>query len=234
MWIKICGITSLEDANFAIAAGADAIGFVFAESPRRITPQDARAIIDKLPQHIEKIGVFVSPFLDELAAIHHSAGLTGLQLHDSTLSTKAVRSRIDSPAIRIVHVVRYQNNADHFARDLKNLEPLSDAVLIDTCIPGKQGGTGIPFDWSAARESFLQHVGHLRLIAAGGLRPENIRQAILTLAPWGVDVSSGVEAAPGKKDPARVAAFIREAHAAADKLAADELAVVELGNPPRV
>ncbi len=234
MWIKICGITSLEDANLAIAAGADAIGFVFAESPRRITPQAARAIIDKLPPQIEKIGVFVYPFLDELAAIHHSAGLTGLQLHDSTLSTEAVRSHIDSPAIRIVHVVRYQNNPDHFTCDLKNLEPHSDevltgdavlpgdAVLIDTCIPGKQGGTGIAFDWSAAQDSFRQH-GHLRLIAAGGLRPENIRQAILTLAPWGVDVSSGVESAPGKKDPARVTAFIREARA-----------VAELGNPPQV
>jgi phosphoribosylanthranilate isomerase len=99
-----------------------------------------------------------------------------------------------------------------------------DAVLVDTCVVGKQGGTGQVFDWLSARDSFLREASHLRLIAAGGLRPENVRQVIQILEPWGVDVSSGVEASPGRKDPKRVADFVRIAREA----------WAELGKPARV
>ncbi len=210
MWIKICGITSLEDAEVAIAAGADALGFVFAESPRRVYPQAVRDITEKLPQSIEKIGVFVDASFDDITQTCEAAGLTGVQLHGSHAhNSKSLRTSIGK-ASRVLQVVRYDGDAAGFAAELRIFHNNSaDAVLIDTCVAGRQGGTGIPFDWTEARESFLREAPHLRLITAGGLRPENIRHAIQTLEPWGVDVSSGVEASPGKKDPQRVAEFIR-------------------------
>jgi phosphoribosylanthranilate isomerase len=224
MWIKICGITSLEDAELAIAAGADAIGFIFAESPRRVTPAAVRDIVDKLPQSVEKIGVFVDATLDEVTSVCQAAGLTGVQLHGANLevSPQNLRARAEKTdgQLRVVQVVRYDGDSNRFALELSKLrenpvvEDQQYAVLVDTCIAGKQGGTGLSFDWLAARDSFLQEAPHLKLIAAGGLRPENVREAIHTLQPWGVDVSSGVEASPGRKDPDRVAAFIRAARAA--------------------
>ncbi len=231
MWIKICGITSLEDAEMAIAAGADAIGFVFAESPRRVTPEAARNIVEKLSAPVEKIGVFVNASLDELARIHAAARLTGVQMHGShpTADLTSLRARIGN-ASRVLRVVRYNGDEAHFSSELRTFhgqtvgECEPDAILIDTCIAGKQGGTGIAFDWRSARASFLEHAPHLRLIAAGGLNPENVRDSIYALKPWGVDVSSGVEAFPGRKDTQRVASFIRAA----------QEAWAELGKPAQV
>lgn len=225
MWIKICGITSLEDAELATIAGADALGFVFAESPRRVTPQAVRRITESLPQSIEKIGVFVDAALEEVERICADAGLTGVQLHDSrrTENPEDIGAAIGA-STRVLHVVRYSENAAQFASELRAFHRNSEnecepeAILIDSCVAGRQGGTGIAFDWTAARETFAREAPHLRLIAAGGLRPENIRHAIQTLQPWGVDVSSGVEASPGKKDPQRVANFIKVAREAAAEL----------------
>ncbi len=228
MWIKICGITSIEDAELAIAAGADALGFVFAESPRRVTPESVRDIVNQLPRTVEKVGVFVDSTLDEIIAVHQTAGLTGVQLHSANrgVSPQDLRAgvRVTSSPLRVLQVVRYDGDSSRFALELRRLHASSavdgrqdsvlHAVLVDTCVVGKQGGTGKTFDWLAARDSFLQQAPHLQLIAAGGLHPENVRHAIHTLRPWGVDVSSGVEASPGRKDPDRVAAFIRAARAA--------------------
>jgi phosphoribosylanthranilate isomerase len=222
MWIKICGITSLEDAEMAVAAGADAVGFVFAESPRRVTPEIVRGIVEKLPQSVEKIGVFVDASPDEVAAVHRVAGLTGVQLHGANREVSSQNLQKNSGPLRVVHVVRYSGDSSRFALELRDLhgnaEVGENAVLVDSCIAGKQGGTGLAFDWLAARDGFLQETPHLRLIAAGGLRPENVREAIHTLRPWGVDVSSGVERSPGRKDASRILAFIRAARAAEREL----------------
>jgi phosphoribosylanthranilate isomerase len=224
VWIKICGITSLQDAEVAIAAGADALGFIFAESPRRVTPEAVREIVNQLPQSVEKIGVFVDASLDRITEVHHIAGLTGVQLHGAShaVSPQALRGsmRVTSRPARVLQVVRYDGDSSRFALELRKLQGSSkldgrqNAVLVDTCIAGKQGGTGVTFDWLAARDNFLQQAPHLRLIAAGGLRPENVRHAIQMLRPWGVDVSSGVEMSPGRKDPKRVTDFIHAARAA--------------------
>lgn len=223
MWIKICGITSLEDAEQAIAAGADAIGFVFAESPRRVTPELARGIVADLPSSIEKIGVFVDTTSAGIADICRRTGLTGVQLHGALDASGRQNLRAHlaetSALLRVLQVLRYDGDSASFALELRRLagdpaDGTEDALLVDTCVIGKQGGTGIAFDWQGARRSFLQEAAHLRVIAAGGLRPENVREAVLTLEPWGVDVSSGVEASAGKKDPRRVADFIRAAREA--------------------
>lgn len=227
MWIKICGITSLEDAKLAVSAGADAVGFVFAESPRRMTPQAAGEITRELPPSIEKIGVFVGAGLEEIAAACQIAGLSGAQLHEGSPAVRMLnhvpdmrgRLKTSFPQLRVVETIRYDGNAASFALQLRALDtpPAAGdirAVLVDTRIAGKQGGTGIPFDWGAAQDTFLRHSAYLRLIVAGGLRPENVWQAIEILRPWGVDVSSGVESLPGRKDHHRVTEFIRAARAA--------------------
>jgi phosphoribosylanthranilate isomerase len=229
MWIKICGITSLEDAVAATDAGADAVGFVFAASPRRVTPETVREITNALPASVEKIGVFVDTLANEIVDTCDTAGLTGVQLHGlyspSDLSQVRIRMQRTSRPLRVIRVVHYDRDAAELARSLQLLtaQPISDlnhpVVLIDTAIAGKLGGTGIPFDWAAAQDVFLRQAGSLRLIAAGGLHLGNVRQAIQTMRPWGVDVSSGVERIPGRKDHARVVEFIRASRAAAVEFA---------------
>ncbi len=221
MWVKICGITTLEDAQTAVAAGADAVGFVFADSPRRVTVESVRRITDTLPPQIEKIGVFVDADLATVLHAVEQAGLTGAQLHGEDRSGIAgalleERKKI-SRGFRVVHVLHYRGDANRFTSQLRSLTKKSavDTILIDTGIAGRQGGTGISFDWQAAQASFAEAAPHVRLIAAGGLNPENVRQAIETLQPWGVDVSSGVEFAPGRKHAKRVEDFVRAARAAA-------------------
>jgi phosphoribosylanthranilate isomerase len=225
MWIKICGITSLEDAKVAVHAGADAVGFVFAASPRRVTPEGVRGITKELPSSVEKIGVFVDASADEIVATCETAGLTAVQLHGeySPAHLMQVRMRMKEKflPVRIVHVVPYDGDSASFAHQLQSLAamPVTEdgpsAVLVDTREGDKVGGTGIPFDWAAAQHVFLRHAGSIRLIAAGGLQPENVRQAIQTMRPWGVDVCSGVESVPGRKDHQRVREFIRASRAAA-------------------
>lgn len=225
MWIKICGITSLEDAKAAADADADAVGFVFAASPRRVTPDTVREISRVLPFNVEKIGIFVDSSMDEIVATFESAGLTGVQLHGEYspdhLSQLRMRMKKNFLPVRVIYVVPYDKDSAGFARRLQALAAMPDtedgpsAVLVDTRVGDKVGGTGIPFDWGAAQAAFRQHAANLRLIAAGGLRPENLRQAIRTMQPWGVDVSSGVESSPGRKDHQRVKQFIRVSRAAA-------------------
>ena len=225
MWIKICGITSLEDAKVAVNAGADAVGFVFAQSPRRVTPDVVREITRALPSNVEKIGVFVDASVDEIVDTCDVAGLTGVQLHReysaAEVSTMRARLKRFAGTPRVVRVAPYDGDSAGFARQLQSLAalPVADddptVVLVDTRVGDKVGGTGIPFDWDAAQNAFHQHAVNLRLIAAGGLQPETVRQAIQTMRPWGVDVSSGVESIPGRKDRLRVREFIRAARAAA-------------------
>jgi phosphoribosylanthranilate isomerase len=218
LWIKICANTSIEDALLAVEAGADAVGFVFAPSPRRVTAEQAAAITTHLPPTIEKIGVFVDAALDEIEATVRACGLTGVQLHfdaDPELPAK-LHERL-GPAIRILRVVHFNTDsagqlADQLVTHARN--PHVHATLLDSRTATAVGGTGVPFDWEEARKIAFGDAGGLKLVAAGGLNPANVVEAIAMLRPWGVDVVSGVEAAPGRKDPAKVREFVARARAA--------------------
>ncbi len=227
MWIKICANTSLEDAQLAVNAGADAVGFVFAESLRRVTREQVRAITPHLPKTIEKYGVFVESGLGEVIETVEECGLTGVQLQTTSDGNLARRLRehfAALPARGRLGILRVMHYASDFDAQLAELsgDHAVDAVLIDSRTAKAVGGTGVVFDWQAAQGSFLRSAPHPRLIVAGGLRPENVAEAIHTLHPWGVDVASGVEASPGKKDPAKVKTFVDAARAA----------ILRDGNPP--
>ncbi len=211
LWIKICGNTSLADAQLAANAGADAVGFVFAPSPRRVTAGQVAAIVSQLPNDIEKIGVFVDASFDTIAAAVQFSGLTGVQLHsDAGAELPAqLRARF-GPALRILRVVHFSANAATKAAAIAG-DTNIDGILIDSRTATAVGGTGVAFDWASAATTLFQNTRERKLIAAGGLNPENVAEAIATLHPWGVDVSSGVEAAPGRKDPAKIRAFIANA-----------------------
>jgi len=218
LWIKICGNTSLKDALLAVEAGADALGFVFAPSSRQVSAAQAAAIVPHLPATVEKIGVFVDAALEEIYATVRESGLTGVQLHFGAapeLPAK-LRERL-GPEIRILRVVHFvADAADSIAAELAQhaQNPHVDAVLVDSRTAKAVGGTGVTFDWAEARNTVFADAGKLRLIAAGGLNPANVAEAIATLRPWGVDVASGVEAAPGKKDATKVREFVASAQAA--------------------
>jgi phosphoribosylanthranilate isomerase len=222
MWIKICGNTNLEDARFAAECGANAVGFVFAPSPRQVDAGLVRQITGKLPRQVEKYGVFVDAEFDQIVSTVNACGLTGVQLHRSPDAGLPLRLRerfAQLPdRLGILRVLHYK--ALEFDQELVELsrDHAVDAVLVDSSTARAVGGTGASFHWLGAQSSFLRAAPHLRLIAAGGLAPENVKQAIHTLRPWGVDVVSGVESVPGKKDPARVLAFIRSAQQAAAEI----------------
>jgi phosphoribosylanthranilate isomerase len=219
MWIKICANTSLEDALLAVHAGANAVGFVFAASPRQVTRVQVRAITPHLPKTVEKYGVFVEPSFEEVVETVLECGLTGVQLHTTSEPTLALRLREHFAAIPargrlgILRVMHYGTEFEEQLRELRQ-DHAVDAVLIDSRTAKAVGGTGVAFDWRAAQASFLRSAPHLRLILAGGLTPENVAEALYTLQPWGVDVASGVEASPGKKDPAKVKRFVEAARSA--------------------
>ena len=217
MWVKVCANTSLEDAQMAVDAGADAVGFVFAESARRVTVEQVAGIAPRLPETVEKIGVFVDASVDALAAAIEACGLTGVQLHtasDPTIASR-LRERYARERLRILKVIHFQQGLEAELREAE-ADAAIDGVLVDSRTATMLGGTGIRFDWNAARGSFAE--SRLRLIAAGGLNPKNVAEAIVALQPWGVDVASGVEEKPGKKDAAKVRAFVVKARAAARKL----------------
>ncbi len=213
VWIKICANTSLEDALLAAEAGADAVGFVFAPSSRRVTAAQIAGIAPHLPGNVEKIGVFVDASLDEIYSTVRACGLTGVQLHSVTgpeLPAK-LRARL-GPEVRILRVVHFGAEAAEHAAALAQ-DPHIDALLVDSRSATTVGGTGTVFDWAEARRTVFGEAGRLRLVAAGGLHPANVAEAIAMLRPWGVDVASGVEVTPGKKDPAKVRAFVANARA---------------------
>ena len=211
LWVKICGNTCVEDALMAAEAGADAVGFVFAASPRRVTVAQVAVIVPGLPESIEKIGVFVNAGLEEIAAAVQMCGLTGLQLHSDAGADVPARLRAEFAGLRILRVVHFGADAAGMAAAY-GADANVDAVLVDSRTATAVGGTGVAFDWNEARRTVFRE--DARLVLAGGLTPENVVEAIATLRPWGVDVVSGVEAAPGRKDAEKVRAFVRNAREA--------------------
>jgi phosphoribosylanthranilate isomerase len=213
IWVKICANTSLEDAQLAVEVGADAVGFVFAPSPRRVTPAQVGQIISGLPGNMEKIGVFVDAGFEEICAAVRGCGLSGVQLHcNSAPELPAQLRRELGPKLRILRVVHFGPEAAEQATSMAG-DAATDAILVDSRTATAVGGTGIAFDWTDARDSLFGRPGAAKLIAAGGLTPENVGEAIATLRPWGVDVASGVEAVPGRKDPEKVRRFVANARA---------------------
>ena len=210
-WVKICGNTSLADAQLAANAGADAVGFVFAPSPRRVTPEQVAAITPHLPTSIEKIGVFVDADFETIAGTVELAGLTGVQLHsgDGEFLSARLRDRFGS-GLRILRVIHFGTDAGRQLEAAK-ADAHVDAVLVDSRTATAVGGTGIAFDWKAARASIFSGESQLKLIAAGGLTPANVADAIAILDPWGVDGVSGVESSPGRKDAVKVREFVLNA-----------------------
>jgi phosphoribosylanthranilate isomerase len=223
MWVKICGNTNLEDAALAVDLGADAVGFVFAESKRQVTAAQVAAITRHLSAHVEKVGVFDSHDPDEIARAASTAGLTAVQLHggldEPLLEQLAKRLAGATHIIQTLHWTiegvggsTTAELADQIARVTQL--GLTDWILVDSRVGSATGGTGVPFDWAAARSVFASPPSGVHLVLAGGLRPENLAHAVDQLNPWGADVSSGVEASVGRKDPARMKRFIEIAHGA--------------------
>jgi len=209
-WVKICGMTNLEDALTAVDAGADAVGFVFYEqSPRKITVEAARAIAAKLPANIERVGVFVNQTEDALCDVADRSGLTAIQMHgdheDPHVADLVVARR---PRLKILAAISMlQKSPDGWA--MMWHPNVVHAFLVDSGDSSKHGGTGRTFGWRTSAPT-LENIKKLgRVVAAGGLTPGNVCEALGILKPWGVDVSSGVEASPGKKDPDKVRAFVQ-------------------------
>jgi phosphoribosylanthranilate isomerase len=219
MWIKICGNTNLEDAQLAAELGADAVGFVFAPGPRQVTAEQVAHITPHLPENVECVGVFHTLDAAEIVAAAQESGLTAVQLHGG-VSAELTRQldQIFSGQVKLIQTVHWNVDAGDasaalLSRQLKQIaaEDLLDRVLIDSKVGAATGGTGVPFDWNAAQAALAEARNGLKLIIAGGLREDNVANAISRLNPWGVDVSSGVEAQPGKKSPEKLAAFIHAA-----------------------
>jgi phosphoribosylanthranilate isomerase len=211
-WVKICGMTNLEDALVAVDAGADAVGFVFYEkSPRCVSEETVREIVGKLPESVEKVGVFVNESMEKVSAIADQAGLTAVQFHgdeyeDPTKWPTDRRTFLCIPAHWVAMTWRKKGKAfGSFMALPRNL----GAIMVDSSTSEKRGGTGRPFDWREA-EAWISTMGQLGpVVIAGGLKAENVADAIRILRPWGVDVVSGVEVRPGKKDPEKVRAFVK-------------------------
>jgi phosphoribosylanthranilate isomerase len=224
-WIKICGITNLEDALAAAEAGADALGFVFYEnSPRRVDAARVREIVKRLPNAIEKIGVFVMATDVEMHCAADEAQLTGWQLHNGVNGTAVER------ALRIRGLFPLSKSQSHAAKNVYVSVPASllvndegyrhfawpqgthheiSALLVDSSRAEMPGGTGGTFDWERLQHAIQRLSRNFNVIVAGGLTANNVGQAMSILHPWGVDVSSGVETTPGKKDREKICAFIR-------------------------
>ncbi len=267
-WIKICGITNLDDALVAAEAGASAIGFVFyPKSPRYVTAQTAAAIAKNLPCSLEKVGVFVNSTIEEVRETVKLAGLTAVQLHGRedkefsqslfealakgngrpTIFRSFAAQVFDKPAGqpagwdpvavglvepdeafkgKRVHKIHVAKNGDLFLETHGFRPGVISGVLIDSSTAVKPGGTGQTFDWERVQPwaGIINSIS--KLIVAGGLHPDNVEEAIHILHPWGVDVSTGVERAPGLKDPKKIHAFIATVRAATEE--ANRVAMKEI------
>ena len=199
MRVKICGITNSEDAQAAVEYGADALGFVFAKSPRQVTKELSRDIIRNLPPFVTTVGVFVDEQADVIKEICDFCGIHTVQLHgnESPLYLN------DLKGYKIIKAFRVKEEDD--LKQLANYKP--HAFLLDSYVKGVMGGTGVSFKWEIARQAHKYGT----IILSGGLTPKNVKEAIQMVKPYAVDVSSGVESSPGKKDKSLLKRFIANA-----------------------
>lgn len=205
-FVKICGLTNLADARAACAAGADAVGFVFAPSPRRVSPDQVRAITPELPVDVLRVGVFAGEPLAQVRQIALACGLNAVQLHGAYSPADARRLTESIPVWRALGMPVASERALPWLG-------LCERFLLDTAVPGQMGGTGVSFDWDSARHLPPQ-IPSRDLIVAGGLRAGNVAEAIRRSGAGGVDVATGVELAPGRKNHEAVASFIANARQA--------------------
>ena len=205
--IKVCGITEIDDARLAVAAGVDALGFIFAgQSPRKIDPEKARDIVATLPPFVDAVGVFVDEYREVVEEIVGYCGLTMVQLHG-----KETPQYCEKVSCRVVKSFRLgaampEPEDDFYAPYVGVVQ----GFLLDTYHDKMAGGTGQPFDWSLVER--YRPPGPV--ILAGGLSPENVEQALTLLNPFAVDVNSGVETAPGRKDGDAILRFVAAVRAA--------------------
>jgi phosphoribosylanthranilate isomerase len=205
LFIKVCGITRLTDALHAVEHGATAVGFVlWPRSPRAVTVERAADIIAELPSNVMTVGVFVNEPVDAIRQVVERARLTAVQLHGD--EPPAYADALDWPVIRAVSVNDIGEASEAWSPDT--------ALLVDNIDPVRRGGTGAAIDWSQAAVIAQKR----RVVLAGGLTPDNVASAIRAVRPYGVDVSSGVESAPGVKDFDKVAQFIANARGAFEGL----------------
>ncbi len=204
LFVKICGTTNEEDALLAVAMGADAVGFVFASSPRQVGVEQVREIVRRLPTEVMTVGVFCDEAVDTIAETAAAAGLSAVQLHGN--ETPAFTAEVSARVGFTIKAFRAGSDQVGAAREHR-----ADAILLDADTPG----SGKVFDWSLS-EGIDRGA---KLILAGGLTPANVGAAISAVRPWGVDVASGVESSPGRKDAQLVRSFIDEARRAAVLLA---------------
>jgi phosphoribosylanthranilate isomerase len=201
--VKVCGLTRAADAQAAASLGARYIGVIFAGGPRTLDPDVAREVLDGGGENVDRVGVFGAEDAMSIAATVRRARLDVVQLHADPRSQQ-VRAVRDASGARVWAVMRVDGQLD--LKLLRDLWDSADAVVLDSRVKGVLGGSGIAFDWHGAERAARERPG--RLVAAGGLTAANVGEAIETLAPDIVDVSSGVESSPGIKDHARIADFI--------------------------
>lgn len=204
LWVKVCGVTTSDDARAAVAAGVDAIGLNFVPSSKRyVTPETARRIVEEVGrERVSWVGVVADEPLARLVELRELVGLEWLQLHGH--ESPEDLERCLPAAYKAVSIAS--------AADVARAEAFGgDRLLVDAHAPGQLGGTGQSFDWSLVGEL----VRRRRVVLAGGLRPDNVAEAVRRVRPWGVDVASGVESSPGRKDAEALHRFVSEARAAA-------------------
>ncbi|MEC4721053.1 phosphoribosylanthranilate isomerase [Noviherbaspirillum sp. CPCC 100848] len=205
---KICGITRSQDLDAAVAAGADAVGFVFyAKSPRYLAPEAAATLIASVPAYIATVGLFVNASTDEVRKVVHAAPVSMLQFHGDETPEQclAAAEAVSRPFMRAVRVRQDMTAADllEYERNYRAVGPLFAGLLLDAFVDG-YGGGGKVFDWSLIPKELAP-----RVVLSGGLSAQNVTEAVLQVRPHAVDVSSGVELSKGIKDPAKIAAFIQ-------------------------
>jgi phosphoribosylanthranilate isomerase len=206
--VKICGMTNGEDALVAIEAGADALGWnLFSGSKRFVSPCRAIAIIESVPRSVAHVAILVDPTFDEAVTIAESGAFAALQLHGS--ETPEFCGRLAERGVRFAKAI-----AVNAASATQSIDVFfTDTIVLDSVAQGCFGGTGQTFPWELARDLRQRH-GSIRLVLAGGLTSANVAEAIRLVRPFAVDVTTGVEAAAGRKDHALLRAFIAAAHAA--------------------
>lgn len=203
--VKFCGLTRGEDVDSAVELGASYVGFVFADSPRRTTAASAHALGRHLPDHVRRVGVFQGQSRQAILDTVGESGVDVVQLHDAESTSLGAELRAQGLVVwRVVPVT-----AGALPRDLPEIIAAADAILLDTRVGKRTGGTGVPFAWERVRDGLEPFRSGCRVVVAGGLHADNVAAAIAALDPDVVDVSSGVEAQPGVKDRGRMRAFLQ-------------------------